>query len=46
MMYVTPARDKAVFYWWKIANFSGNLEEMKIPLEKGEEFEPEVYYFF
>lgn len=21
MMYVTPARDKAVFYWWKIANF-------------------------
>ena len=31
---------------WKMANFSGNLEEMKIPLEKGEEFEPEVYYFF
>ena len=21
MMYVTPAKDKAVFYWWKIANF-------------------------
>lgn len=21
MMYVTPDKDKAVFYWWKIANF-------------------------
>lgn len=21
MMYVTPAKDKAVYYWWKIANF-------------------------
>lgn len=21
MMYVTPEKDKAVFYWWKIANF-------------------------
>ena len=21
MMYVTPAKDQAVFYWWKIANF-------------------------
>ena len=21
MMYVTPVKDKAVFYWWKIANF-------------------------
>jgi len=31
---------------WKIGNFSGNLEEMRTPLEKNEEFEPEVYYFF
>ena len=21
MMYVTPAKDRAVYYWWKIANF-------------------------
>lgn len=23
LMYVTPGKDKAVFYWWKIANFYG-----------------------
>ena len=31
---------------WKIKSFSGNLEEMTVPPEKREEFEPEVYYFF
>ena len=31
---------------WKVKNFSGNLEEMTVPPEKREEFEPEVYYFF
>ena len=31
---------------WKVKSFSGNLEEMTVPSEKREEFEPEVYYFF
>ena len=31
---------------WKVRNFSGNLEEMTVPSERKEEFEPEVYYFF
>lgn len=31
---------------WMIKNFSGNLEEMTVPPENREEFEPEVYYFF
>ena len=37
------ARDEGK---WKIKNFSGNLEEMTVPPENREEFEPEVYYFF
>ena len=31
---------------WKVKSFSGNLEEMTVPAENREEFEPEVYYFF